>query len=344
MSKFLQKLFGSVWGHVIMALIASVIAAAYFTEGRIFSSTRVFLFATLWSATIWLTQWFGNGYLTDLLDKKVSWIEKPLLRLLLGIVVLSVYSSVAILLVCGAFEYLINGGIQDLRNWVIVTTSIAVKISLLIAGVLTAIGFFKNWKNKETEAERLKAEMMTYKYESLRSQINPHFLFNSFNVLSELVYEDQKLAVQFIGKLSNVYRYVLDSRNVELVTLKEELDFAKTFVFLMEIRFGSSLKVEFDIEPKHDEVVVPMSLQLLIENAVKHNEVGKSNPLLVTLSRVGDMMEISNVIKSKVSGEDSKGIGLENIQSRYAYFTEIPVEIIQNDKFIVRIPILTKGT
>jgi two-component system LytT family sensor kinase len=186
--------------------------------------------------------------------------------------------------------------------------------------------------------------MMTYKYESLRSQINPHFLFNSFNVLSELVYEDQKLAVQFIGKLSNVYRYVLDSRNVELVALKDELDFAKTFVFLMEIRFGSSLKVVFDIEPKNDEVVVPMSLQLLIENAVKHNEVAKNNPLKVTISRTGSMMEIGNVIKSKASGEDSKGIGLENIQSRYAYFTDTPVEIIQNDKFIVRIPILTKGT
>jgi Na+-driven multidrug efflux pump len=151
MAKLLQKLVGSNWGHLILALFASVIAAAYFTEGRIFSSSKVFLFATLWSATIWLTQWFGNGYLTNLLDEKVSWIEKPLLRLMLGVLVLSTYSSFAILAVCGAFEYLINGGIEDLTSWVIVTTSIAIKISLLIAGVLTALGFFKNWRQKDSK-------------------------------------------------------------------------------------------------------------------------------------------------------------------------------------------------
>ncbi len=343
MSNFLSKLLGSWWGHMILALIASVLAAYYFTDGRVFSSARVFVFATLWSATIWLTQWFGNGYLTNFLDKKVSWIEKPLLRLILGIVVLSTYSSLAILVVCGAFEIMINGGIDDLSNWAIQTIVLAVKISLLIAGILTAVGFFKNWKNKETEAERLKAEMMTYKYESLRSQINPHFLFNSFNVLSELVYENPDLAVQFIAKLSNVYRYVLDSRNVELVPLQEELDFAKTFVFLMEIRFGNSLEVNFNLEAKKDEYVVPMSFQLLIENAVKHNEIGKNKPLIVNVSRSGEMLEIRNRIRLKSSAEESKGIGLENIQSRYAYFTDIPVEIIQDEEFIVRIPVLTKS-
>ncbi|MCB0761012.1 MAG: histidine kinase [Flavobacteriales bacterium] len=340
MPEIFQKLFKTIWIQILVVLIISVLAAAWFTGGRVFTEFRVFFWGTLWSATIWITQWFGNGLLTNWLNNKINWIERPMRRLVLGVMLQSLYSTIAILVVCGVFEWIVGGGIRDPWNWALVTSGIAIKISLLISGIFTAMSFFSNWKSKEAEAERLRAEMMSYKYESLRNQLNPHFLFNSFNLLSELVYEDQDLAVRFIGKLSKVYRYVLDSRNKERVTLKEELEFIETYTFLLSTRFEGAFKVHMDVSPTEEQYLVPMSLQLLIENAVKHNELSVQSPLSIEVIQSGNRISVSNPVRPKKVGEDSSGVGLENIVSRYKFFTDDPVQITKDDKFTVSLPIL----
>jgi len=131
--------------------------------------------------------------------------------------------------------------------------------------------------------------MLAYKYESLRNQINPHFLFNSLNVLSDLVYDDQVLAIKFIRQLSDLFRYILDSRDKELVPLSEELEFIRSFTFLLKTRFEQKLTIDIEVQPGQNDYIVPMTLQLLIENAVKHNEVSEAFPLRIQIRKTGRM-------------------------------------------------------
>lgn len=183
--------------------------------------------------------------------------------------------------------------------------------------------------------------MLAYKYESLRNQINPHFLFNSLNVLSDLVYDDQRMAVKFIQQLSDLFRYVLDSRDKELVPLREELDFINSFTFLLKTRFEEKLKIEIDVQPDPEDYIVPMTLQLLIENAVKHNEISEAFPLRISIRKTDEWLEVENNLQSKSAGDDSKKTGLKNITQQFAFFSEKPIKIItSNERYMVRVPIL----
>jgi len=187
----------------------------------------------------------------------------------------------------------------------------------------------------------LKVEMMAYRYESLRNQINPHFLFNSFNVLSDLVYADQAIAVKFINQLSDLFRYVLDSRDKELVPLQDELNFMQSYIYLLKTRFEEKLVLEIDLPSEPDELIVPMTLQLLVENAVKHNEVSEAFPLHIAIRRENDYFEVENSLRIKKVGEDSKNTGLRNIIQQFGYFTDKQVEVKDTEgKFLVRVPIL----
>ncbi|MFZ6051089.1 sensor histidine kinase [Halocola ammonii] len=331
---------GFSWKMLILVFVISVAAAYFFMGG--FDNVREALVGTLWSATIWYTQWYGNGWIIDKLDDKISWVEKPLKRFFLGLFFLISYSFIAILVVNFLFNLAVNGGMpSNLGRWAFYNGMIAVSISFIISLILTSIGFLHSWRTSALEAEKYKAEMNLYKYESLRNQINPHFLFNSLNVLSSLVYEDQKLAVRFIRQLSEVYRYVLDSKDKELVTLSHELEFLEAYLFLLQIRFEENLKLELDLEPQEDLMVVPMVFQMLLENAVKHNEVSSTHPLSVKIYREGDFAVVENKIQRKSAGENSKRVGLQNIRARYQSLTDKDVKVEENqDTFRVVFPLL----
>ncbi|MBL4710009.1 MAG: sensor histidine kinase [Flavobacteriales bacterium] len=306
-------------------------------------SLKGFLLRFIWSWVIWTTQWFGNGYLGDFLTKKISWTEKPLLRAVAGIAGLVVYSLLAFSVVHVMMSFImLDASIMESIKWLGVN---AIKYVLIFSGsiglVVHTIWFFMNWKESKIEAEKLRAEMKTYQYDALRNQINPHFLFNSFNVLSELVYEDQDLAVKFIRQLSDLYRYVLDSKDLELVSLQDEIDFIKKFSFLLQTRFEKNLEIDIRVEAAHDELIVPMSLQLLLENAVKHNEISNEYPLKVDIHRNADSIQVKNSLKKKTNPESSTKTGLQNIIKRYKYLSEKKILIEETkDEFIVEIPVL----
>jgi len=226
-------------------------------------------------------------------------------------------------------------------NWIIESLPYTILISFIISLVFYAVGFFQEWKQSFLQTEKLKVEMLAYKYESLRNQINPHFLFNSLNVLSDLVYDDQAMAVKFIQQMSDLFRYVLDSRDKELVPLRDELEFIRSYTFMLKTRFEEKLKIEIDVVPNVDDYIVPMSLQLLIENAVKHNEVSEAFPLWISVRKVNDCLEVENNLQPKNVGDDSKKTGLKNITQQFAFFSEKPIKIISSDeRYSVRVPIL----
>jgi len=326
---------------ILANAILSFLIIAIFMNG-FFSNWKVFGIGYLWAFSISITQWGGIQWLHGLVDRHISWIEAPARKTVVQIVVFLIYSTTAFVLV-QFFNFYVWRGITPGQSWESIVKSIpyTLLVSFLISLIFTVIGFFQAWRRSFIQAEKLKVEMMAYKYESLRNQINPHFLFNSLNVLSDLVYDDQKLAVKFIRQLSDLFRYVLDSRDKELVPLGEELDFMQSFTFLLKTRFEDKLQITVDVEPSADDYIVPMTLQLLVENAVKHNEVSEAFPLKIEIRKTGDFLEVKNNLQPKSAGDDSKKTGLKNITQQFAFFSDQPIKIISTDEFYaVRVPIL----
>jgi sensor histidine kinase YesM len=208
---------------------------------------------------------------------------------------------------------------------------------------LAEFGFFLNERYRKSlaEVERFRKESAEYQFEMLKLQLNPHFLFNSLNTLSSLVHEDTANAAEFIRKLSDVYRYVLDNRNRELVTLREEMEFAQSFTFLQGLRFQGMIDFRFDVAGRSlDYKIAPMTMQLLLENAVKHNVASRKLPLQITISSEDDELVVTNNLQPK-DEQNGTGMGLKNIVSRYAFLTDRKVEIIRGDQFFkVVIPLI----
>lgn len=301
-----------------------------------------FFISFSWTFSISITQWIGVELIYRILNRRISWIHAPIKKTIALVFFFLAYSAPAFIVVHFLNFYLWKGMYLD-QAWPYIFRILPVSmlISVLLSLLFTATGFFRAWKKSFIQGEKLKAEMLSYKYESLRSQLNPHFLFNSLNVLSDLVYDDQALAVRFIRQLSDLFRYVLDSRDKEVVPLSEELDFIHSYIFLLKTRFEEKLKIDIDVPTANDDYIVPMSIQLLIENAVKHNELSEAFPLQLRIGRKGDYLEVENTLKSKNVGDDSKGTGLQNIRQQFSFLTDLPVEIFQTEqKYMVRIPIL----
>lgn len=208
---------------------------------------------------------------------------------------------------------------------------------------INAIFFFVNRYNQsQLLAEKFQKESAEAQFNVLRSQINPHFLFNSFNVLSTLVHKNPDSASKFIDQLSIVYRYVLNHEQNKIVPLKEELDFLKSYVYLLKIRFQENLFIAIDIADNlNNTQIAPATLQLLIENAIKHNVVSKSNPLKIRIFNDNTHIIVENSILRKEFKEESTNIGLANIRKRYEYLCGKDAIITNsNGVFKVKIPII----
>jgi hypothetical protein len=204
--------------------------------------------------------------------------------------------------------------------------------------------YYKAYNENKVKQQKIIAGTANAKFESLKNQIDPHFLFNSLNVLSSLIEENPENAQKFTTSLAKIYRYVLEQKDKELVSLQEELAFAKTYMNLLKMRFENSLFYEIpEITEKSEAKVVPLSLQLLLENTVKHNIVSEQKPLHIKIYIDQNYLAIQNQFQKKEVLQDRKGVGLQNIINRYGIITKRKVLIEQNQQtFTVKIPILTK--
>jgi hypothetical protein len=285
---------------------------------------------------------YGCTFIISKIEGRYSWLEQPKKKFFLHFFTLTIFSFIVSALLFYVFAILMFEG----EKWVTFSevmnqAKLPAFISVSIATFFTGADFLGNWKLEAVRAERLEKEKIATQYESLRNQVNPHFLFNSLNALSELVYENQALAVKYIHQLSKVYRYVLDSRNTEAATLRDELDFVESFVFLQKIRFGENLDVSIEVKKSDSEFILPLSLQILIENAIKHNVVSEEDPLRISIYKNDQYIVVNNELRKKESMDEGTGIGLENIRMRYKYLTDQPVTIEESEKeFVVKIPIL----
>ena len=212
----------------------------------------------------------------------------------------------------------------------------------LFLNCINAIVFYMNrTKKAQLEAEQFKKISIEAQFEALRNQINPHFLFNSFNVLSSLVYKDPDTSAKFIAQLSHVYRYLLYSQEKKVVALRDEMEFIKAYLFLLEIRFGENLIIKINELEDKEYYIAPATLQMLIENAIKHNVVSRKAPLTIDIYKEADVLVVSNNLQLKEVKEPSTQVGLKNILSRYLFLTDREVTIREeNNLFTVRIPLL----
>jgi hypothetical protein len=287
---------------------------------------------------------YGSTYISNRLDPVLSWLNQPARKFLLLFSAYGVYSFSISAIIFYIYAYFMFNGSEWL-TWseVFAQARFPAIISLSISIVFTAVSFLTNWRKEAIRAERLEKEKIATQYESLKNQVNPHFLFNSLNALSELVYADQELAVKYIRQLSQVYRYVLDSRDNEVASLRDELEFLDAFIFLQKIRFGDSLQVAINVKRSEVRYILPLALQILLENAIKHNIVSREDPLQIDIFEEDGYLVINNKLNRKKSAEPGTGIGLENISLRYRYLSQQPVEVQDDgDQFTVKIPILTE--
>lgn len=310
------------------------------------SASYVFLFSGLYSFTLGM----GNGIVNELLNRKWDWVTQTNTRVWAGIIATIIYTIIAVLVIHYIMYILIFGNSFTVffSEQLIYRHLFAIILSLGVASFFHARGFMINWKaslSRETTQQQIVAKTETAKFETLKSQIDPHFLFNSLNVLTSLIGENPYQAEKFTTKLSKVYRYVLEQRNKELIPLSEELLFAKTYMELLQMRFEDALEFTIPTEVSNNDLkIVPLSLQLLLENAVKHNVVSSSKPLKISIYEEGGYLKIKNNINPKeaIGGKSTK-VGLQNIADRYGLISKQSVQIENNHKtFTVSLPLLLK--
>ncbi len=217
-------------------------------------------------------------------------------------------------------------------------------VIFLVVAVYESIYFYQQLKKSIQEKEELQRENIKSQLEGLKSKVNPHFLFNSLNTLAYLIPEDAEKSVKFVQKLSKVYRYILEMSDEKLIPLQKELDFLNSYIFLLKERFEENLQVDIDIpKARLTDKIIPLSLQILFENAIKHNVISSSRPLQIkVLINENGKLIVENNLQKKKQIKDSTKFGLENIKNRYRFFSNEAVDVIATStSFIVSLPLIS---
>ena len=336
-SQILQGLKMGLKLTLIFTLISSLIMFRHLSLMRIWYA---FLISGMYSFGLGT----GCSLISVFLDWKIDWITQTRKRLIYGLTSTLIYITVIVLSV----NYYRMVSIQGLAPELFLSSSYIrqhlyfIILSLGISTFYHAKGFMIGWKQSVTIQNELEKENLASQYEALKSQIDPHFLFNSLNVLSSLVDENTATAQKFISHLSNIYRYVLDMKDKELVSIEEELNFAEQYVFLQKMRFEEGVNFSSNIELNSLKgFTIPLAFQILLENIFKHNIISDEQPIFISIKSQDNYLLVSNNINKKNSQQTSHNLGLENIKARYKYFTNADVIIEETpEQFCVKLPLI----
>lgn len=285
----------------------------------------------------------SNDLITRLLDKQLSWSKYKLTRFIIqvlaGLIVSLFWINVSYYVLKGIY----TDSPPDLLQLISINILSAAIIIPIIA-IFFGIKFLRAWNLSQLESERLQKENARSQMMSLRNHLDPHFLFNNLNILSSLIDHDADLSKKYLEKFAEVYRTILKSELSDLTLLGEEMKLVEAYIYLIQIRWRDALKVSIDINPDyHEKALPPLSLQMLLENVVKHNTLTAAKPVEITISAKSDYLSVVNTKRLKAyDPSNTSGTGLQNIQNRYEYFTEKKVDIINDENtFEVRLPLLT---
>lgn len=287
-----------------------------------------------------------NSHLADIIAVRFPWVDNPRRTFIVAIVGTFIATTLVWLVIIYLWIGIMLGKLPLFSDWRdslhFSSWIFSFTITVMVSAILHGKNFLTGWKQTLLEAEKLKKEQAIAQYETLKTQVNPHFLFNSLNVLTTLVHKDADVAEQFINQLSKVYRYILESRAQEIIGLDEEMRNLEAYVFLMKIRFGGNFIFDNQLTTNTNHYkVAPLTLQMLVENALKHNEISKMHPLSISVFFEDNFIVIRNNLQLKTNQNDSTGIGLSNIKSRYAFLSSQPISVSEGDGFFtVKIPVI----
>ena len=310
-------------------------------NGQNFTNWQIKL-SFLYTIFIAFIIWEGNRYLLFSMRSYFDWYKKPLKKIIVLLFGISFYTlPVSILLLAGWYHIFINTG----ANWpTIFTASLIIMICVIfITHVYETVFLVKESASEMLRAEQLERARAEAELEALKNQIDPHFIFNSLNTLSYLIEEKPARAKQFNDNMADVYRYILQNKARGLVLLQEEISFLEDYFSLLKIRFENAVQLNLAADKAlFDQYLVPpISLQVLMENAIKHNEFSDELPLVIEIGFNGDTLVFYNEIRKKTLRKHSSRIGLKNLDERYKLITGHTIIVEETEKiFKVVLPVL----
>ncbi|GAB3008242.1 hypothetical protein GCM10027051_05510 [Niabella terrae] len=312
-----------------------------FLRGQLFSLMMV---------VVGLIIWEGASRLSRLIQKRMAAGPTVLFvtTLCLSMGAFGILGALLFGLVYSVFDIVIFNRYEAWESFSVLSYDLifgAFIFYLLILGFNGIIFYFRNWQEAQLKAEQLRRQHIQARYEVLQNQIDPHFFFNSLSVLTNLVYKSADLSAEYITQLSKCYRYILDKKMEYLVTVQEELSFLQSYIFLINIRHQDNIQFRIDLDETVRETwLPPAALQMLVENAVKHNTFFSEQPLEIYIHADGTYIIVENQLRKRTGIMSSTGIGLYNIRKRYELLSTLRVEVAEEDgKFLVKLPILKTG-
>lgn len=325
---------------LVITVVLLAVVIYYLWQSDIDSSIY---FTGAWIVAVLFLLWLGNRLITIQFDKHFPWLSYGNRRFFTHLVLGILYSLIVINLAYITFKAAFTTEPPTGEQFVVMNVY-GLVMFIPVFSIYFSLQFLQHWKASELNAEKFKKEHIRSQLESLKNHLDPHFLFNNLNILSSLIDKDKELSKAFLDNFADVYRTLLKSKDEDLILLDDELNFIKSYMALLKTRFEGLIIFNEDINgPSKMKMIPPMTLQMLVENAIKHNIISEKRPLRISFKTGTDgYLTVSNTLNQK-PGElkDQSGSGLDNIRRRYAYFSSQEVKVTQTDTiFEVQVPLL----
>ncbi|MGB3467611.1 MAG: histidine kinase [Cyclobacteriaceae bacterium] len=312
-----------------------------------FEPDQTIYFTILWIIAVSMLLLGGNSLIARFLNKHFSWLKFGTYRFVLHLFLGIIYS---LLVINGAyllFKYLLTAEAPVIAQ-IVVTNVYGVAIFIPLFSIYFSLYFLRHWRESLIITENAQKEQIKAELVSLKDHLDPHFLFNNLNILSSLIEIDTDRSQEFLSEFAEVYRAILLSKDEDLITLDRELKFIDSYIYLIKTRFRDDINFELSIDNRYRQALLPpLSIQMLIENAVKHNKITETKPLTITIATQDDSyLLVKNNLNPKEADESVRsGSGINNLKGRYAPFTTSEIEVgASDDVFEIRLPLIDTET
>lgn len=301
-----------------------------------------------WMLAVLILLVVGNGLISYFFDKKLPWLRFGIKRLVSHLL-LGVFYSLIIINVAYLLFKLVLTNESPTSVQLAVTNAYGIVIFIPLFSIYFSYHFLNHWQQSELQSELFKKETLKFQLDNLKNHLDPHFLFNNLNILSSLIDYNPKESKVFLNKFADVYRAILKTKGEDLIELRDEMEMVDAYIYLLKTRFEENVIFEINIDKDTiHRMLPPLTIQMLVENAIKHNVISESKPLVITISSKKSRLSIANTLYEKsfdLVNDDESGTGLENIKKRYSYFTEEIVETNKDiDIFEIVVPLIKVET
>ena len=306
---------------------------------------QMYFIAMLWVGMVITLFFYGNRFISKALDRLLPWKSHVTVRFFVNLMGSVLYA----LAIINVSYFIIKNFLTTdppTSEQLVITNFWGIIIMIPAISIYFGVHFLKAWKRSELESERWQKENIKSQLDALKNHLDPHFLFNNLNILSALIEKDSLKSKEFLDKFADVYRFLLKSKGSELISVKQELEFLGSYMYLITTRFGDNVSWEMDLRcSQEDSFIPPLTIQMLVENGIKHNTISKKTPLrfVLTSEKNGeyDFLVLRNNLNPKRNEGKSNKTGIKNIVNRYSHFTDQKVLIANTGKeYIVKIPII----